>query len=116
MSRIAKGLVLTTAAADASFTWSFVMANPLVVIVIVALVVAAVVLVRSRTSELAMPRPVYGAEPGAHRDDPQEREVARIASMSAEDRAWEVASLQRSQDMTRRAASSSEERAQRSSP
>jgi hypothetical protein len=86
------------------------MANPLVVIVIVALVVAAVVLVRSRTSELAMPRPVYGAEPGAHRDDPQEREVARIASMSAEDRAWEVASLQRIQDMTRRAAGSSEER------
>ena len=87
------------------------MANPLVVIVIVALVVAAVVLVRSRTSELTMPRPVYGAEPGAHRDDSQEHEVARIASMSAEDRAWEVASLQRIQDMTRRAAGSSEERA-----
>jgi hypothetical protein len=31
--------------------------------------------------------------------------------MSAEDRAWEVASLQRIQDMTRRAAGSSEERA-----
>jgi hypothetical protein len=86
------------------------MSNPLVVVV-VALVAAAVVLFRSRMSEPAITRPVHGAKPGAHRDYPKEREDARIARMSADDRAWEAASLQRNRDMPRRAAGSPEERA-----
>ncbi len=87
------------------------MSNQMVVAVVVALVGAAVLLLRYRKSEPARIQALHGAEPGAHRDYPMEHEDARIASMSADDRVWEAASLQRSRDMTGRATDSAEERA-----
>ncbi len=82
------------------------MSNPLVVV----LVTAVVVLLRSRVNESAMTRLALSAEPGVHPDYAKERDDTRFARMSADDRAWEVASLQRNRDMTRRADSSSDER------
>jgi hypothetical protein len=86
------------------------MSNPFV-IAVVALAVAALLLLRPRQSDPVRTHPVHGVEPGAHRDFPMEREDVRIASVSADDRAWETASLQRNRDMTGRAADSAEERA-----
>lgn len=91
------------------------MSNPLVGGAVVALVAAAVVLLRSRKSEATPKRPLHGAETGSHRDYPREREDARVAIMSADGRAWEAASLQRNRDMSHRVGSP-EGRAQRSLP
>ena len=87
------------------------MSNPLVIAIVVALVGAAVLLWRYRKSEPARIQVFHGAEPGAHRDYPKEREDARVAHMSADDRAWEAASLQRNRDMTGRDADSAGVRA-----
>ena len=87
------------------------MSNPLVVAVVVALIGAAVLLMRNRKSEPARVQALHGAEPGAHHDYAKEHEDARVAHMSADDRAWEAASLQRNRDMTGRAADSVDERA-----
>jgi hypothetical protein len=87
------------------------MSNPLVVAVVVALIGAAVLLMRNRKSEPARVQALHGAEPGAHHDYAKEHEDARVAHMSADDRAWEAASLQRNRDMTGRAADAAEERA-----
>lgn len=84
------------------------MSNPFVIVVVVALVVAALFLLRLRKSDPVRIQPVLGVAPGAYRDFPMEREDARIAHMSADDRAWEAASLQRNRDMTGRAASPEE--------
>jgi hypothetical protein len=84
------------------------MSNPFVIVVVVALVVAALFLLRSRKSDPITTQPVHGVAPGAHRDFPMEREDARIARMSADDRAWEAASLQRNRDMTGRVGSPEE--------
>lgn len=91
------------------------MSNPLVVAVVVALVAAVVVLMRSRQNEVLPGPPLYGAETGAHRDYPREREDARVANMSADDRAWEAASLQHNRDMSQRVGSP-DDRTQRSVP
>ncbi len=84
------------------------MSNPLVVAVVFALAGAAVLLLCYRMSEPARSQALHGAEPGAHHDYPKEREDARVAHMSADDRAWEAASLQRNRDMTGRVGSPEE--------
>ena len=65
------------------------------VVVIVVLAIAAFLYVRDR-GRRAGPRAVLPTDPAAPAADfVKDREAARVAHMSADDRAWEAASLER---------------------
>ncbi|MGH2615661.1 MAG: hypothetical protein ACRDJC_10515 [Thermomicrobiales bacterium] len=67
------------------------------IIALVALAAASAVLLLYRNNQAGKSLVLHMTESDAHRDYPKEREDARVAHMSAEDRAWEAASLQRNQ-------------------
>ena len=73
------------------------MSNTWLIIALVVLVAAGAVLVLYRKRQAN--QGVVLGDPGtdAARNYTQDREDARLAGMSAEDRAWETASLQRQQ-------------------
>ena len=85
------------------------MLNTWVIIAAVALA-AAILLLLYRKNQTSRDLILHGTESDAHRDYPKEREDARVAHMSVEDRAWETASLQRHQVSTERAAALAEQR------
>ena len=68
------------------------------VIVIVGLAAAALLYLRSRGTRSSGSRDDRQDGAGTDRDFRQEREDARLARMSEEDRAWGDASLQRDRD------------------
>ena len=74
------------------------MSNAWYLIVIVGIVVAAVLLLRSRSNRSGPRAEHQSARRELALDHVQDRETSRLAHMSAEDRDWEQASLQRNRD------------------
>ncbi len=70
----------------------------LLVMVILVAVVGAMIWTRMRRSQAQSQSPSLGSEVGVPRDYTQEREDLRSSKLSAEDQAWETASLQRDRD------------------
>lgn len=67
-------------------------------IVILVAAVGAMIWMRMRRSQAQSQQSSLESETGNPRDYTQEREVLRSSNLSAEDRAWEAASLQRERD------------------
>ncbi|MBA3449591.1 MAG: hypothetical protein H0T18_00095 [Chloroflexia bacterium] len=81
------------------------MSNTWLIIAVVVLAAAAILLMLYRKNQ-SVAREFQirrGTTPDAGRDYTQEREDARVAHMSAEDREWETATLQRNRDNIARA-------------
>jgi len=74
------------------------MSNAWYLIVIVGILVAAVLLFRSRGNRRGMSAQNQSARRELPLDYVQDRETSRLAHMSVEDRDWEQASLQRNRD------------------
>lgn len=80
------------------------------IIVLVGLAAAGILLMVYRKNQAVTRAVRLETAPDGHRDYATEREVARVAHMSADDRAWEAASLQRNQARTDRAVASAGQR------
>lgn len=80
------------------------------IIALVGLIAVGILLMLYRRNQAGESLVRRGTESAAHRDYPMEREDARVGHMSAEDRAWETASLQRNQARIERGDAPAEQR------